>query len=602
MSKAEDLLLGRQCNNESIPLTSPFAEVQTPSPGQQPEDMRLSVDHVSSSGSMACSGNKRHLNKKSFPCVTKNKVFKKKKKCLSDIFGHVVGASKDQHSTTYALKDEPKDSPYADLDSVPMLHRPKRTEMSSVQDLDRYFSKEHGSLTSKAKCTDNMKNSTDSSNSSNAFQTSKNAHSEQKSGSWSESLDTSTGKHSLDFPASSRLMTKALKAEGDADLNDALATKRISADVHTDARPHASPTDTSIKKEMSSTWESPSKSSSCNTQRAVKRRARKPDKKQMQNGSCTASKRYDSTIEPVQPVKIKTEINVPEISTSGSPSLSLSPVDAFQNVKELTFKSLGKDEQKDSEVNVFHPDSSYQFSTYLMLLKDIHDTREKEGKPLTLPPTPVLIKEEPMLIPTSTGGVQLKGSCDALTQNAITPAIKTETIHSPSNKSRTKGSVNNHAIKCEGLPIYSEGTEKQRRKQRLPAKLKVSLSSDHANPSILANGEESVRASAHLAKEASDTSCKTFESIAASKKPMPANEETEERCSEGASEEFTEVNGSHARELELEDTGGVATDFSDTSTCGKSPTCELMKRSRNVICVFVCFHRAVKRQTPSETN
>ncbi|XP_030000928.1 LOW QUALITY PROTEIN: histone-lysine N-methyltransferase, H3 lysine-36 and H4 lysine-20 specific-like [Sphaeramia orbicularis] len=93
---------------------------------------------------------------------------------------------------------------------------------------------------------------------------------------------------------------------------------------------------------------------------------------------------------------------------TSSPPSSLSPMDAFQDVTELMFKSLVKEDSTDSEAKVFRPDSNYKFSTFLMLLKDMHDTREKEGKPLTLPPSPVLIKEEPLVIPTSTGGDQVK--------------------------------------------------------------------------------------------------------------------------------------------------------------------------------------------------
>uniref|UniRef100_A0AAY4BU33 Histone-lysine N-methyltransferase, H3 lysine-36 specific n=1 Tax=Denticeps clupeoides TaxID=299321 RepID=A0AAY4BU33_9TELE len=98
--------------------------------------------------------------------------------------------------------------------------------------------------------------------------------------------------------------------------------------------------------------------------------------------------------------RVKKETFFSSSSSSSSPSLPVSPVGSYEDAKELSFNSFVK-EELDAEEASPRPESSYHFSTFLMLLKDLHDTREKEGKPLTLPhpPAATLIKEEPSLIP-----------------------------------------------------------------------------------------------------------------------------------------------------------------------------------------------------------
>ncbi|XP_030621396.1 histone-lysine N-methyltransferase, H3 lysine-36 and H4 lysine-20 specific [Chanos chanos] len=133
----------------------------------------------------------------------------------------------------------------------------------------------------------------------------------------------------------------------------------------------------------------------------------KPDNNYVHNGSLT--KVRDHLSGPVDAtafgsVQIKKEIVLSDISSHSSLSPSHSPVDAFGDCKELSFKSLMK-EECNSEESLLRADSKYHFSTCLMLLKDMHDSREKEGKPLTLPPLSPssLIQEEPLLIPTPSG-------------------------------------------------------------------------------------------------------------------------------------------------------------------------------------------------------
>ncbi|XP_028840188.1 histone-lysine N-methyltransferase, H3 lysine-36 and H4 lysine-20 specific [Denticeps clupeoides] len=85
-----------------------------------------------------------------------------------------------------------------------------------------------------------------------------------------------------------------------------------------------------------------------------------------------------------------------------TPSLSVSPLvgsaDPFQQINEITFKSL---KEANGKPVPFQTDTNYKFSTFLMLLKDMHDSRENSGEPLVMDREQLgeLIKEEPSLIP-----------------------------------------------------------------------------------------------------------------------------------------------------------------------------------------------------------
>ncbi|XP_039536244.1 histone-lysine N-methyltransferase, H3 lysine-36 specific isoform X2 [Pimephales promelas] len=92
--------------------------------------------------------------------------------------------------------------------------------------------------------------------------------------------------------------------------------------------------------------------------------------------------------------KLEQESRISDLSSSSTPSLCLS-VEEMDNMKELTFKSLA------GQPLSFHPDANYKFSTFLMMLKDMHDSRKNDGTALAIEPLPKneLIKEEPSLIP-----------------------------------------------------------------------------------------------------------------------------------------------------------------------------------------------------------
>ncbi|XP_037636477.1 histone-lysine N-methyltransferase, H3 lysine-36 specific isoform X2 [Sebastes umbrosus] len=621
VAEAEGMLPNRQRNTESVLSISVNGEERVPSPlpTEKPaEAPSVSVDPGRPpSPNTAPNGNEHDLIKNS-PVVqpNKSKASKRKKKCLSDIFGHIVGGLKESsnitnmadpfRTTTRALKDEPKDSPYADLDSVPMLHRPKRTAVSPIKDIDRSVRKEQGSTKAKKKFTKKVNHSTDPCDSSSVLTktlASKDTNSEQSLGSCYELSYSSTEKHSMNLPASSRLMTRALKAEEETDLKDALATSQISTDAQADDCLDNTPTDASIKTERSPNWELPSNASSFANHSSPKRRARKPDKKRIRNGSLIKPKCVDSSEPAVQPVKVK--IENPDLSSSTSPSSSLSPMDAFQDVKELTFKSLGKDDSSDSELNSFRPDSNYKFSTFLMLLKDMHDTREQEGKPLAVPPSPVLIKEEPMFIPTSTGRGPLKGSRGGFTQR-----IKTENGRSgksPKNtavktKNRTKPIMKADTFHCEDFPVRPQirNSDKQRRKQRLPAKLNLSIPGLSSDLAGLAYGREFVSGHADLASPgscppvAADPSAsyldKNSGSTVAPKKRWQMVEGAAENKREVMAEVSAEMNGSYTMraspdlDLGVEKQAENDAHFSETSSpTGHSENKRLRKPTKRLL-------------------
>lgn len=484
-------------------------EERVPSPphSEKPQEASpLFVDpDRTPSPSAAPTDTEQHCIKDSPAQSVKGKVSRKKKKCLSDIFGHIVGGSKESsavnimtgkfHTTTRALREEPKDSPYADLDSVPMLHRPKRTSVSPVQDVDGLVRKEQDLTKAQKRFSEK-----DSCASSSILKNHLMSKDTKSLGSCNKSC-RSTEKHSMTLPASSGLMTRALKAEEETDLKDALGTSQIS---NTGDGFDKTPTNTPIKTEMSPLWESPSTAPSSAYHTSPKRRARKPDKKLIRNGALTQSACGNSSVSAKQPVKVKTENSV-ALVTSSPPSSSLLPLDAFQDVKELMFKSLVKEDSSDSEQTVFRPDSNYKYSTFLMVLKDFHDAREKEGKPLTLPPSPLLIKEEPLVIPTSAGGQLLNSSCDGFSGRIKTesgPSVKPTTHNAAvKTKSRTKAIMTADTYHCKEFSLHSRfgSSDKQRRKQRLPAKLKLGLPRLSSDLAGLAYGREFVSGHADLA-------------------------------------------------------------------------------------------------------
>lgn len=501
VAEAEYLLPDRQRKTEGVRSPPVNGEERVPSP-LSPERAHPPPPFTADSSHNGC---EPHSVKTPAALHShKNQPCKKKKKCLSDIFGHMIGGSKETsvitkaadqfRTTTCALKGESEDSPYADLESVPMLQRPKRAAVSPVRAAGRPVRKEDGSPRVKTQFTENLDHPAGASFSPGCLTTSLPTDDPEQSVSSSGEIPSrSSKKHLVPFPASSGLMTRALKAEEDTDLKDAQATRHICTHVRAKRSPRT-PVD------ASDTFLSPQSPGAAPTHSSPKRRARKPDKKQIRNGSLAAPKPTGSSSLPRLPVEVKAE-NVPQPVSSSS-----SLVDALQDVKELMFKSLVKEEGSSSGLTVFRPDANYKFSTFLMLLKDMHDTREKEGKPLALPPSPVLIKEEPLVIPSAAGDL---GACNGSTRGIKVEAGQEEkaTLQNSTVKAkkRTKPIMSSESYHFQDFPTNSQlgKCNKQHTKWRLPAKVKPvipGLSSDLAN---LAYGREYVTGHADLAGPAS---------------------------------------------------------------------------------------------------
>ncbi|AWP00048.1 nsd1a [Scophthalmus maximus] len=98
-------------------------------------------------------------------------------------------------------------------------------------------------------------------------------------------------------------------------------------------------------------------------------------------------------------VKAKKEDRSSDLCSSSSPSSPFSFMNAFKNVDEVSFQSVTK--EANGKPISFKPDTNYKFSTFLMMLKDLHDTRERDGTPLELEigPPSAHVKEEPLVIP-----------------------------------------------------------------------------------------------------------------------------------------------------------------------------------------------------------
>uniref|UniRef100_A0A4W5RY32 Histone-lysine N-methyltransferase, H3 lysine-36 specific n=1 Tax=Hucho hucho TaxID=62062 RepID=A0A4W5RY32_9TELE len=472
----------------SFNLTAPPSLSPHPNRNKHPPAANLTVANDSSS--------------KKKPCQKK-----KKRKGLAEIFGHIAGSPTESLSildlanqmpaaSGDPLKEEdPKDSPYADLDSVPTIVRPKRSEKPAKEDTEKPSepSKEEVEKGGKKQRATPPVKAKDSrvvmvvprhvvpiSSSPNIsanksllnYRTTKNTNisqSKQKMGSSSELMNKNDhDKHSLHLPASRRLMTRALKAEKETELKEALLAS--SQNLRDDRlNVHSSDDDdvsdnVQIRTESSTSRDSsPDKARSSASHSSPKKQP-ESDWKHLHNGSWKNSEDVTpgSSKPVIPPIKVKEENIVSDISSCSSPTSSLSPMDAFQDIKELSFKSLVKEESDSGDSNTnFKPEPNYKFSTFLMLLKDMHDTREKEGKPLTMPPSPDLIKEEPMVIPTAqppddplntaaVGDWTPAGTKIQNGQHASSPTPK-RTPAKP--KSKTKPIMKNETYKLEGKTV-----------------------------------------------------------------------------------------------------------------------------------------------------
>uniref|UniRef100_A0A674PM08 Histone-lysine N-methyltransferase, H3 lysine-36 specific n=1 Tax=Takifugu rubripes TaxID=31033 RepID=A0A674PM08_TAKRU len=98
-------------------------------------------------------------------------------------------------------------------------------------------------------------------------------------------------------------------------------------------------------------------------------------------------------------VKSKKEDHSSEGSSSSLSSSPFSFMNAFKNLEEVSFQSLAS--EADGKPVSFKANKNYKFSTFLMMLKDLHDTRERDGTPLELQigPASAHVKKEPLVMP-----------------------------------------------------------------------------------------------------------------------------------------------------------------------------------------------------------
>lgn len=294
--------------------------------------------------------------------------------------------------------------------------------------------------------------------------------------------------HSHHLPASSGLMTRALKASEETEEaqsvkdEEGLSPHRDLADI-LERRWQSKLVPDAESDSARLTFSPPERSPPTSPFR--KSASGKPDKNHVCNGALlkTDDVTKASADHPsAASVQVKQESVISDISSTSFPSPCASPLESPQDGKDLSTKSKVK-EEGDSGKASGRPDSSYHFSTYLMLLKDLHDTREKEGNPLTVPPPPssTLIKEEPSLIPGASGEEQPEGKLVEKDSSHGTKAHNgkrgkspvSKTPHVRPSKTKSKANTKKDAQKNEGknvpasqTALFSKTLNTQQQKQK----------------------------------------------------------------------------------------------------------------------------------------
>ncbi|KAI5620223.1 histone-lysine N-methyltransferase, H3 lysine-36 and H4 lysine-20 specific [Silurus asotus] len=206
------------------------------------------------------------------------------------------------------------------------------------------------------------------------------------------------------LPASSRLMTRALKAMEDAQLqppssqdlkqhlsssepeNDKCVTRCASAEKR-----KLKPTRTNFSAGSNVKVDRKSKIVS---KASVDPSDLEDDEVKSEDESCLIS----SELVGLKSSELKEENRENPGSMVSTPPPFRVNIPDGNDMKEITFKSL--ENETNGKSATFRPDVNYKYSTFLMLLKDIHDSREKDGRPLVMEPLPPkkLIKAEPPVI------------------------------------------------------------------------------------------------------------------------------------------------------------------------------------------------------------
>ncbi len=213
------------------------------------------------------------------------------------------------------------------------------------------------------------------------------------------------------LPASSRLMTRALKAMEEAEwMKKHLVNQESASNVKTedyvsfsdDTMPETTDVDNHVLSQKMPTTERCDLKEHSNSNILLSLDHVRCEDRRCEDDANLVKSEDETSLISQAPVAFhssncKQESHASDSSSSSTPSLRLEMEDV-ENMKEITFKSL-TNEQSGQPLS-FHPDANYKFSTFLMMLKDMHDSREKDGTTLVIEPLPIneLIKDEPSLI------------------------------------------------------------------------------------------------------------------------------------------------------------------------------------------------------------
>lgn len=489
--------LSKRLNSEP-PLTlvqdvhTPVSEDKAPNSPTFPTSNTLSTSSSTplskSIAKPSTASKKKCSNKKN------NSVVKTPVKSNSSSFSKLLSNTSDGYKKSKS-KPDPVDSPYSDIDSVPRILCPKRSEESPqkevAQELSTRPKKEQPSKKTKKACTDKPVKKTESGSkctmnsklkkSTPKDKTLKATNSRQKKSSSPGSSDGSFAMHSFYLPASSGLMSRALAASEETEdikppnqePQDPKSCSPCPGQDRFDSYSKCtSPNDRSDSSKQK--WQLKNETGEDSTDESLSHTPPNPtlkftrirlEKNGIHNGPQLKNRFEGSKSKvnecPTNSVKIKNENMFSDTSSLSAPSPSISPMDAFQDVKELSFRSLVKEECNSGEPSL-RADSNYKFSTFLMLLKDLHDSREKEGKPLTLPPISPssLIREEPSLIPTredTTADLLCKKEWKTIGDQNGRQVKSSMSNTSKQNKTKPKSSVKKEAEKQEdGSSLISQ--------------------------------------------------------------------------------------------------------------------------------------------------
>ncbi|XP_010770333.1 microtubule-associated protein futsch-like isoform X7 [Notothenia coriiceps] len=137
-------------------------------------------------------------------------------------------------------------------------------------------------------------------------------------------------------------------------------------------------------------------------------------------------------------VKAKNEDQSSDMQRSSSaPSSPFSFINSFKNIEEVSFQSLTN--EGEGKPISFKADTSYKFSTFLMMLKDLHDTREREGTPLELDigPPSAHVKEEPLVMPGEATSAGQDPQIKQVKNDSNSSPDKVENKHNEGSTSQT---------------------------------------------------------------------------------------------------------------------------------------------------------------------